>query len=250
MAVIAVANSKGGSGKTTTAVLLATEFARCGMPTTLLDCDDLKLASAWAKTSGLGGNLSVGDGGTVASLTDHLRRLRHLPGHVIVDLSAARDVLVALAIGLSDLVLVPVQGCAMDSRGALNVLELVDFVGSNARIRVNRAVVLSRVHPFVTTRALLGVKSLLASHGVPVVATPVIERSVYRDMFGTGGTLYDMDGRRVSNLAKAQANMQSFARDVAELVLNGAESAGRAPFARMCYDRARREPDLSAASAK
>ena len=49
MAVISIANAKGGSGKTTAAVLLATEFVQRGARTALLDCDDLKLAAGWAR---------------------------------------------------------------------------------------------------------------------------------------------------------------------------------------------------------
>ena len=217
MAVISIANAKGGSGKTTAAVLLATELAVSGFRTALFDCDDLKLAAVWARASGLGSRLTLVDGVTVANLANNLRAVAGSVDHVIIDLSGARDVLVALTVGLSDLALVPVQGCAMDSRGASQVLELIDFVGANSRMQLNRAVVLSRVNPLVTTRALRSVKALLCAKGIPLIDTPIIERSAYRDMFETGGTLYSASASRISNLDKAQANMRAFVDDVLHL---------------------------------
>lgn len=214
MAVISVANAKGGSGKTTAAVLLATELVQRGARTALLDCDDLKLAASWARAAGLGDGLTLTDNVAASNLVGHLKALRSSHEHIVIDLSGARDALVAFAAGLSDLVLVPVQGCAMDSRGAAHVLELVDLVSANAHKPINRAVVLSRVNPMVTTRALRNVKALLDAAKIPVIGTPVIERSAFRDMFDTGGTLYSMGGGRISNLEKAICNMQAFADEV------------------------------------
>jgi chromosome partitioning protein len=225
MAVISVANAKGGSGKTTSAVLLATELVQRGARTALLDCDELKLAASWARAAGLGEGLTLLDTIAVSNLAGHLKTLRASHDHVIVDLSGARDALVAFAAGLSNLVLVPVQGCAMDSRGAAHVLELIDLVSANAHVPIKRAVVLSRVNPLVTTRALRNVKAVLDAAKIPVVGTPVIERSAFRDMFETGGTLYSMNGGRVSNLDKAIHNMQVLADDVLRLV--GVGEGGR-----------------------
>ena len=39
MAILAIAASKGGSGKTTLCLLLADAFARVGMPVAILDAD-------------------------------------------------------------------------------------------------------------------------------------------------------------------------------------------------------------------
>ena len=49
MATIVLASPKGGAGKTTTGVLLATEFAVSGIDVTILDCDPNRCVSIWAK---------------------------------------------------------------------------------------------------------------------------------------------------------------------------------------------------------
>lgn len=226
MAVISVANAKGGSGKTTTAVLLATEFVQRGARTALLDCDDLKLAADWARCARLGEGLTLVDTVAVSNLAGYLKALRSTHEHIVIDLSGARDSLVAFAVGLSDLVLVPVQGCAMDSRGAAHVLELIELVSANSHKPINRAVVLSRVNPLVTTRALRNVKALLDAAKIPVIGTPIIERAAFRDMFETGGTLYSIAAGRTSNPDKAILNMQAFADEV--LRISDAEASCKA----------------------
>jgi chromosome partitioning protein len=51
MPAIVFATSKDGAGKSTTAVLLATERAGQGAPVTLIDADPNKPPSQWAKSS-------------------------------------------------------------------------------------------------------------------------------------------------------------------------------------------------------
>ena len=53
-----MASPKGGAGKSTCAVLLATEFARMGASVTILDCDPNKSLTRWA-SRGLPEGLSL-----------------------------------------------------------------------------------------------------------------------------------------------------------------------------------------------
>ena len=48
MPVIVMASPKGGVGKSTCAVLLASQFAQMGADVTVLDCDPNKSLSRWA----------------------------------------------------------------------------------------------------------------------------------------------------------------------------------------------------------
>ena len=49
MPVIAFANPKGGAGKTTSALLLATELANKGAAVTVIDADPERWISQWGK---------------------------------------------------------------------------------------------------------------------------------------------------------------------------------------------------------
>jgi chromosome partitioning protein len=59
MPTIVFASPKGGVGKSTAAVLLATELAGFGTGVTLIDADPNKPVSQWAKRAGKPTNLTV-----------------------------------------------------------------------------------------------------------------------------------------------------------------------------------------------
>ncbi|MCG5476588.1 MAG: ParA family protein [Sinorhizobium fredii] len=218
MAVITLANAKGGAGKTTAALILATELARQGNRVVILDADPQRWITSWSEVSGHIANIEVISHITPASLPCHIRELKDETDYIVVDLAGAKDAIVALALGLSDQVLIPVQGCAMDARGAVQILELIRQIEGKARVRIHHSVVLTRVNSLVTTRALQAIKALLASRGVSVLDTPIIERAAYREIFECGGTLQTMDANRVSNLDKARENAFALASEVQKLL--------------------------------
>ncbi|WP_105382577.1 ParA family protein [Neorhizobium alkalisoli] len=218
MPVISFANAKGGAGKTTAALLLATELAHQGFRVTVIDADPQRWISQWFETSGHTRNIEVVSEVTVASLQCHLRELGQRTDYFIIDLAGARDALVTTAIGLSDHVMIPVQGSAMDAKGAAQILDLLTFLRDKANLHIAHSVVLTRVTSMVTTRAMLAIKGLLAARGVHVLNTPIGERIAFKELFETGGTLHTLDPAKVSNVDKAKENARSFAEEVMHLM--------------------------------
>jgi chromosome partitioning protein len=218
MPVISFANAKGGAGKTTAALLLATELAHQGYRVGILDADPQRWITQWHESSGPQHNIEVISEISVASIQGHLRELSRTADYTIIDLAGARDAIVTTAIGLSDHVMIPVQGCAMDAKGAAQILDLIALMESAGRLKIAHSVVLTRVASMVTTRALLAIKGLLSARGVNVMDTPIVERSAFREIFDCGGTLYSMDAARISNLDKAHENVQAFAAEVRRLL--------------------------------
>ncbi|AXV17451.1 chromosome partitioning protein ParA [Neorhizobium sp. SOG26] len=218
MPVITFANTKGGAGKTTAVLLLATELVEQGYRVTILDADPQYWISRWHMLSPPNPNLHVISYVTASSIDRHISENRHRTDYFVLDLPGAQSPLLAKAIGMSDHVLIPIQGCAMDAQGGANVLELLRYLEDKANLRVPHSVVLTRVNSMVTTRALLAVKMLLAERNVDVLNTPIIERAAFRDIFDIGGTLYTMDEARVSNLDKARQNARLFALEMLKRV--------------------------------
>jgi chromosome partitioning protein len=214
MPVITFANTKGGAGKTTAVLLLSTELVQQGYRVTILDADPQRWISRWHQLSPADERLKVISYVTQSSIDRHIAENIYKTDYFVIDLPGAQSPLLAKAIGLSDHVLIPIQGCAMDAQGGANVLELLRFLDEKGGIKVPHSVVLTRVNSMVTTRALLAVNMLLAERGVEVLGTPIIERAAFRDIFDLGGTLYNTDDSRISNLEKARQNARAFALEM------------------------------------
>jgi chromosome partitioning protein len=218
MPVISFANAKGGAGKTTAALLLATELAHQGFRVTIIDADPQRWISQWREASGPVRNIEVVSEVSIASLQCHLREMASRTDYFIIDLAGARDALVTTAIGLSDHVMIPVQGSAMDAKGAAQILDLLSVLKEKANLQIAHSVVLTRVTSMVTTKALVAIKGLLASRGVNVLNTPIGERIAFKELFETGGTLHTLDPQKVSNVDKARENAGAFAQEVMRLM--------------------------------
>ena len=220
MPVITFANTKGGAGKTTAVLLLATELARFGFRVSVLDADPQHWITRWYENSEgvLGNRMHVVPYVTMGTIDRQLTEEKARADFVLIDLPGSRSSLLAKAVGYAEYVLIPVQGSAMDAQGGANVIELLQYLEDKANIRIRHSVVLTRVNSMVTTRAMHAVKDLLAARRVHLLTTPIIERAAFRDIFGCGGTLYTMDAKRVTNLDKAQENARALALEVLQQI--------------------------------
>lgn len=214
MPVIAFANPKGGAGKTTTALLLASELASKGAAVVIIDADPERWISQWAKLAGKPENITIIGDVTEDSVVDAIEAAERTAQFVIVDLEGTASLMVSNAIGMSDLVVIPVQGSSMDAKGGAKTIRLIRNQEKMSRRKIAHAVVLTRTSAAVTSRALRNVSEQLQAGGIEVFATAIVERAAYRDLFDYGGTLSGMNASQVSNLDKAIQNAREFAGEV------------------------------------
>ncbi len=214
MPVISFANPKGGAGKTTTALLLASELAARGAVVTVIDADPERWISQWGALPGKPDKITIIGDVTEDSIVDHIEAASASSQFVIVDLEGTASLMVANAIGMSDLVLIPTQGSSMDAKGGAKTIRLIRNQERMARRSIPHAVVLTRTSAAVTSRSLRNVQQQLANAGIEVCATAIVERAAFRDLFDYGGALADLDPALVSNVTKARENAQSFVGEV------------------------------------
>lgn len=214
MPTIAFANPKGGAGKTTAALLLASELAAKGAKVTIIDADPEKWISQWGALAGKPDNILIIGNATEDTIVDQIDDASHVSQFVIVDLEGTASLMVANTIGMADLVIIPTQGSAMDAKGGAKTIRLIRNQERMARRRIAHSVLLTRTSAAVTSRSLRNVKEQLAKSGVDVFITPIVERAAFRDIFDFGGTLASLDPRNVSNLEKARENAREFAGEV------------------------------------
>lgn len=225
MPTISFANPKGGAGKTTSALLLASELASRGAQITVIDADPEKWISQWGALDGKPDNLAIISEVTEDSIVDQIEQAATESQFVIVDLEGTASLMVANAIGMSDLVVIPTQGASMDAKGAAKTIRLIRNQERMVRRSISHSVLLTRTSAAVTSRALKNVRHQLDRAGVEVFSTSIVERAAYRDIFDYGGLLSDLTADQVSNIEKARVNAREFVGEVLAKLRDGRAAA-------------------------
>lgn len=221
MPVISFANSKGGSGKSTSALVLACELAE-GADVILVDADPRRPLEAWAALSKPPGNLRVIGSKGERHIQDQIADAAAEVPFVIIDLEGMASQLATFAMSESDLVVVPAQEQHQDAQAALDTLGAVNRAGRAGRREIAAAVLLTRTKAAVKSRTARHIGNQLRGlDGVHVFSTELHERDAYSALFSSGGGLRQLDPKEVNGIEKAIGNASSYAAEVVEILRHG-----------------------------
>lgn len=215
MPTIVFVSPKGGVGKTTAALLLASELARAA-PVTVVDADPNHPIEAWAKGTSLPDDLSVLANVDEDNILDRIEDAAAKTPFVVVDLEGTAAKIVLLAVSQADFVVIPMQGSQLDAEQASRAVRVLKQHEKMTGRAVPFGVLLTRTSPIIRTRTMSHIQGGLLNAGVPVFDVQLNEREAFRAMFSFQQTLENLDAREVSNLDKAQANAEQFAAEVIE----------------------------------
>ena len=218
MPVIVVASPKGGAGKSTTAVILGTEFAHAGVEVTMMDCDPNGSLTLWSQRGSLPERIKVLSGIREGEIIKAIKAHDRDGGIVVVDLEGVASRLVSRAISQADLVIIPMRATTLDATIGVRALELIAEEAEALDRDIPHAVV------FTMTRAIQskqhkGIVASLREQGVDVIEPELMERAAFSALFEFGGDLYAMPGQ--GNAEKAQENAQGFAKAVFQRLAGG-----------------------------
>jgi chromosome partitioning protein len=223
MPTISFASSKGGAGKSTSAVLLATELAQRGTTVTIIDADPNQPVLRWSRKPGKPESLTVIGGVSEETLIDAIDTAARKTAFVIVDLEGTASVMVAHAMTRSDLVIIPTKGSELDGIEAAKVIQ---FIGRQERAynrKIPFAVLFTQTNPVVRPRTLKSLEADMLKQGIPVLGAALHERDAYRAIFSFGGTLSALKPALVRNIPAAIDNAREFMAEVVTMLTQAPE---------------------------
>lgn len=187
--VIAILNQKGGVGKTTLAVHLATALARKGKRVLLLDADPQGSALDWAAARH-GKPLFPVVGLPKSSIHKELPSISSDYDVVVIDGPPRVYEVARSAIMASDLVLIPVQPSPYDVWAAK---EIVDLLSEAAIYKpsLRSAFVINR--KIVNTAIGRDVTDALSDYPVAVLQSSICQRVAFAESAAQGLTVFELD---------------------------------------------------------
>lgn len=212
MPVISFASSKGGAGKTTSAIILATTLATKHR-VELIDADPARRLMSWAKKGTLPGRLTVVASEGERDIHNEIDRAKERAEFVILDLEGAATRLNAFAMGESDLVIIPMGDEQPDAEGAIETLAQLALEARNLRREIPVRVLFCRTKAAVKSRLEKSLNSQVRDK-VGCFDTELINRTAFSSLHSIGSTLYNMDTSMVSGVSKAIANAELFAEEI------------------------------------
>jgi chromosome partitioning protein len=208
MATLCVSSTKGGCGKSTTAICLAAELALDGYQVALLDCDLNQHATHFGQIANIAG-LTV-----VAAVDDRnvlgaLRKAQAEVDIVIIDLPGGSSTLALKALQRSNFVLIPCQATLPDVRDAVRTVEQIDDAQELARSPIARSLMWSRIQPGFEARSARHVRQSVEERGVPIFKTAMMQRAALAEFHLTGRVPRQIDpsGRAAQNIAAITAEL-------------------------------------------
>lgn len=242
MPTIVVASPKGGSGKSTTAVLLGTELARAGVEVAFLDCDPNRSLTMWATKGELPPRVTVQCGIDESNVMQAIRAKESRARFVIVDLEGIAARIIPRAISQADLVVTPMRATALDATVGVQTVALIARQEKILERKIRHVVVFTMTRGTLTKQHREIEQSLL-EQGITVIKPPLMERAAFAALFAFGGDLSTIPEQGV--MSKAFQN----ARDFCQAILNQLKETEHAQKTHSPPDQ-NRPPRLRAARQK
>lgn len=230
MPTIVFVSPKGGAGKTTSALVLASQLAR-SVPVTVIDADPNNPIATWSKGVNTPVNLTVVADADEENIMDKIEAAVATTPFVIVDLEGTASKIVVMAVSQADFVIVPTQGSQLDAEQAGRALRVIHQQEKIVRrtlpsYSLPYSVLLTRTNPAIRTRTLYHIERRLVAAGIPVFQTELNEREAFKAMFSFRQPLEHLSPADVANLDKAIANAEAFTNEVIETLRQETAAVG------------------------
>jgi len=186
MSVIAVVGNKGGAGKTTLSINIASGMHR-RIPTILLDSDPQRSSLQWREIAEREDLIDVIDG--VDDLAGAVKQYRDRSGCVMIDCPpSVQSEQTQEALTCSDIVIIPVLPSPLDLWATVNVVEEIESARS-VNPKIKALVVINQLESRTVLSRLMS--EALAEIELPVASTVITRRVAYRNAILQGCSVLD-----------------------------------------------------------
>ena len=234
MFVITFANPKGGSGKTTSAMLLAEQIALSGGRVAVLDLDPNANIIAWAR----GREVAAREVPFVVHARPHaedtvalIDGLASEADYLIIDLEGSKDQIVTFALSRTDLCIIPMDGSPMEARQAAQAVRLVETTSRMIRTPIAYTLLFARTNAAFLSTDERDVRQEMEANSINTLPVRIARRAPYTRIFRDSVLLAElpdmvaeeMKGKAASATEKAQKQVTSAienAREYAQAVID------------------------------
>lgn len=186
MYVITFANPKGGSGKTTSAMLLAEQIALSGGRVAILDLDPNANILAWSearKGEGRDMPFAVYARPQAEETVELIDSLVAETDYLIVDLEGSKDQIVTFALSRTDLCVIPLDGSPMEARQAAAAVRLVQTTANMIRTPIAYTLLFTRTNAAFLTTDERDVRQEMELNSIPTLPVRIAKRAPYTRIF-------------------------------------------------------------------
>ena len=217
--VISFASPKGGAGKTTATLTLASELIKqTQKPVTIIDADPNHPFKRWQKLGHKPDLLDFIFDDSEDTIMNNIEDAQSKSAAVLIDLEGTKNMRVTFAVSKSDLVIIPVQGSILDANEAAEAIKLVKRTEQGFRHAIDFAILFTRMPATIVTKNFSDIARQFSNADMPVLNARLIEREAFKTMFSTGRTLHELNEKLVSGLPNAREDSYQFAKAVIDRI--------------------------------
>lgn len=190
MPLIALVGNKGGAGKTTLTVNVASGLARQAK-VAVVDADPQGSSLQWRAFSSKEDTVPVI--AAIEQLENQAKQLLNEYQYVLIDCPpSVHAEQTKTVLGFTDIALVPVQPSPVDLWATVHIEEAVQEA-RNSNSGLDALLVINQLEPRTTLSKL--VREALSEIGLPVANTALRRRAIYRSSALEGKSVFDMGSR-------------------------------------------------------
>lgn len=229
MYVITFANPKGGSGKTTSAMLLAEQIAISGGRVAILDLDPNANILNWSETRKAEARdvpFTVYARPQAQETVELIDSLADSTDYLIIDLEGSKDQIVTFALSRTDLCVIPLDGSPMEARQAATAVRLVQTTAKMIRTPIDYILLFTRTNAAFQTTDERDVRQEMEINDIPTLPVRIAKRAPYTRIFRDGVLLAELPGIvSTENEGKSTSVTEKALKQVASAIENARDYA-------------------------